>query len=282
MSEPFALSCPWRERWRPTSGELDHGEGGLTPAEALAAATSVPARIFGLPDRGRVAPGLRADVLLVKGDPTVDIKSTRAIARVWKQGVAVDREGYRSQITMQVAGYERQLQTPPPAGFESGVVSDFEQEQVKAGFGFGWQISTDSMMGGQSRAEMKATEGGAEGSDKSLLITGEVVSGAPFPWAGAMFYPGPMPMAPANLSSKPKITFWAKGDGATYQLMFFAQSLGWQPARRSFSTSREWKQYRFELSQFNGIDGRDVTGVFFGASEPGSFALRVDDVRFEK
>jgi len=42
---------------------------GLTPTQALAAATSVPARIFGLKDRGRIAPGLRADLLLV--DPTI-------------------------------------------------------------------------------------------------------------------------------------------------------------------------------------------------------------------
>jgi imidazolonepropionase-like amidohydrolase len=59
---------------------------GLTPAEALAAATSVPARAFGFHDRGRIAPGLRADLLLVEGDPTADIRGTRRIAGVWKLG----------------------------------------------------------------------------------------------------------------------------------------------------------------------------------------------------
>lgn len=65
---------------------------GLTPADALAAATSNPAAAFGLADRGRIAPGLRADLLLVQGDPTVDIKATRKIQRIWKAGVEVDRE----------------------------------------------------------------------------------------------------------------------------------------------------------------------------------------------
>jgi alpha-D-ribose 1-methylphosphonate 5-triphosphate diphosphatase PhnM len=36
----------------------------LSPCEAMASATSVPAREFGLTDRGRIAPGLRADLLL--------------------------------------------------------------------------------------------------------------------------------------------------------------------------------------------------------------------------
>jgi imidazolonepropionase-like amidohydrolase len=63
-------------------------KAGLSPSAALAAATSVPAETFGLKDRGRIAPGLRADLLLVRGDPTRDITSTRDIVAVWKAGVA--------------------------------------------------------------------------------------------------------------------------------------------------------------------------------------------------
>ncbi|MEV0380445.1 amidohydrolase family protein [Nonomuraea sp. NPDC050643] len=61
-------------------------EAGLTPEQALRAATSLPARCFGLSDRGRVAPGLRADLLLVDGDPTTDITATRSITDVWRAG----------------------------------------------------------------------------------------------------------------------------------------------------------------------------------------------------
>lgn len=66
-------------------------EAGLSPAEALAAATSAPARAFRLEDRGRIAPGLRADLVLVAGDPTRDITATRNIVRIWKGGVPVER-----------------------------------------------------------------------------------------------------------------------------------------------------------------------------------------------
>jgi imidazolonepropionase-like amidohydrolase len=64
---------------------------GLTPVEALKAATSTPARLFGLLDRGRIAPGLRADLVLIEGDPDRDITATRAIVQVWRNGVGVAR-----------------------------------------------------------------------------------------------------------------------------------------------------------------------------------------------
>jgi imidazolonepropionase-like amidohydrolase len=61
---------------------------GLTPAQALNAATALPAEYFGLVDRGTVAPGLRADLLLIDGDPLADIHATRNIRRIWCAGHA--------------------------------------------------------------------------------------------------------------------------------------------------------------------------------------------------
>jgi imidazolonepropionase-like amidohydrolase len=64
-------------------------EAGLTPAGALRAATVLPAEHFGLPDRGRVEPGLRADLVLVDGDPLADIRATRAIRLIWCAGTQI-------------------------------------------------------------------------------------------------------------------------------------------------------------------------------------------------
>jgi serine/threonine protein kinase len=46
---------------------------------------------FRLADRGRMLPVRRADLLLVRGDPTSDLLSIRDIVRIWKSGVEVDR-----------------------------------------------------------------------------------------------------------------------------------------------------------------------------------------------
>ena len=62
---------------------------GLSEIETLRAATGLPARHFGFADRGAVREGLRADVVLVDGDPTRDITATGRIRGVWAAGVAV-------------------------------------------------------------------------------------------------------------------------------------------------------------------------------------------------
>ncbi|WP_438433751.1 amidohydrolase family protein [Gorillibacterium sp. sgz500922] len=88
----------------PTLGGLAHGasvhhelqllvEAGFTPVEALRAATSTPARRFGLEDRGRIAVGARADLLLVDGDPTRTISDTLSIREVWLQGKRLSEMG---------------------------------------------------------------------------------------------------------------------------------------------------------------------------------------------
>jgi imidazolonepropionase-like amidohydrolase len=269
-----------------THGASMHGElellvgSGLSPVEALTAATAAPARIFHLQDRGRIAKGMRADLLLVRGDPTTDITATRDIVSVWKQGVEVDRASYLAAREDERKAAEAQKQAPPPAGSESGLVSDFEDGTTKARFGFGWTASTDSIMGGKSRARMHLVEGGADGSKEALQVDGEVVAGA-VAWAGAMYFPADIPMSPANLSRKTAISFWTRGDGQSYLVMVYTKSGGYIPKTRSFETGEEWKMVTMKLSDF-GTDGHDITGILFGVySTPGRFDFRIDNVRFD-
>jgi imidazolonepropionase-like amidohydrolase len=78
-------------------------QAGLTPAEALTAATAEPARRFGLDGRGRIAPGYQADLLLVDGDPTVNILATRSLVSVWRRGRRFDRAAYRRALEVRAA-----------------------------------------------------------------------------------------------------------------------------------------------------------------------------------
>lgn len=62
-------------------------QAGLSTVDALRAATVLPAQSFRLHDRGAIRPGLRADLVLVEGDPLADIRATRNIRRIWAGGV---------------------------------------------------------------------------------------------------------------------------------------------------------------------------------------------------
>jgi imidazolonepropionase-like amidohydrolase len=65
---------------------------GMTPTQVLTAGTSGAARQCARPDLGTVAPGKRADLLLLNADPTTDISNLRALSMVFLNGeLTVDK-----------------------------------------------------------------------------------------------------------------------------------------------------------------------------------------------
>ncbi|WP_185731433.1 metal-dependent hydrolase family protein [Larkinella rosea] len=62
-------------------------EYGMKPLDALRSATSGNAAVFHLTDRGRIRPGLLADLVAVEGDPTKTIGAIRKVRLVLKGGV---------------------------------------------------------------------------------------------------------------------------------------------------------------------------------------------------
>jgi hypothetical protein len=254
-------------------------QAGFSPAQALNAATALPAKVFGLADRGRIAKGLRADLLLVEGNPLVNIKDTRRITGIWKEGVAIDCASYREKIARERKASASQPKPMPPAGLDAGLISDFEEGTRGSRFGSGWQDSTDAVMGGKSTVELKIVAGGASSSRYCLELSGEVVAGAAYAWSGTVMFPTGKPFAPADLSGKKAVTFWARGDGQTYEVLFYSQKTGFIPAFRSFTCGSEWQQFTFAFSAFPNMDSTQITAIAFSAGpKPGRFSFQLDNI----
>jgi imidazolonepropionase-like amidohydrolase len=72
---------------------------GMSPSQVIVAATSRAATFLGLPDRGTLAPGKRADLLVLDANPLDDIRNTRRIDKLYLAGADVDRATLKASFT---------------------------------------------------------------------------------------------------------------------------------------------------------------------------------------
>jgi imidazolonepropionase-like amidohydrolase len=251
---------------------------GLSPTEALKAATSIPARRFKLDGRGRghgrVDVGGCADIVLVTGDPTADIRATRAIVAVWKGGTRVDRDRVRERIAVEDRQLAGLASMAPPAGSESGLVADFSDGTLSTSFGSGIVASTDQIVGGASTVSLEVR-------DQALVVTGRTGPGTSLGgvWAGAMFNPGTPPFAPANLTGRSALHLVVRGDGSTYTAMSFTAANGAAPAGAApFRAPAEWTAIDIPLSSLN-TNGVGVLGLAVYATAPETdFHFEVNEI----
>jgi imidazolonepropionase-like amidohydrolase len=73
-------------------------EAGMTPSQVITAATSRAAEFLALADRGTLAPGKRADLLVLDANPLDDIRNTRRIAKLYIAGSEVDRTALKAGL----------------------------------------------------------------------------------------------------------------------------------------------------------------------------------------
>ena len=71
---------------------------GLTPAEAIVAATSRPPEVLRIHDTGLLAKGKRADFIVLNANPLENIRNTREIDSVYLQGARLDRESLQAKF----------------------------------------------------------------------------------------------------------------------------------------------------------------------------------------
>ena len=73
--------------------------GGWSPVEALATATRTPAKALGFADLGTLEPGKLADLVILDGDPTENIRNTEKISKVMMNGRLYDAATLNEEVT---------------------------------------------------------------------------------------------------------------------------------------------------------------------------------------
>jgi imidazolonepropionase-like amidohydrolase len=250
-------------------------QAGLTPLQALAAATALPARAFKLGQRGRIADGYKADLLLVSGDPTADIANTRNIVTVWKDGV--DASALRNAQLARVAQEKLPKNNLPLALPADGRISLFTKDKLASPIGHGWMQASDVFMGGKSSVKLDVRE--PVNGQAVLAIQSDVVAGFAYPWAGVTFMPGKQPMAAADLSAAKVIRFKVRGDGNQYSVSVMSKGAS-MPGSVPFTAESAWREVAIPFSTFKGVDASAITMIAFNAGpKPGAYAFELSDVR---
>ncbi|MCI0663052.1 MAG: CIA30 family protein, partial [Acidobacteria bacterium] len=130
--------------------------GGLTPLEAITAATGNAARAIKVDyERGSIVPGKLADLVLVEGEPHKNIRDIERVKRVFLGGREVDREKLSHDIASSSV-------TPIPALKARELIDDFE--------GSGSHGSLD-----RSRLDTLWVNSTDPGVDPSPMIYGRIV-----------------------------------------------------------------------------------------------------------
>ena len=236
-------------------------ESGLTPTEALMAATSNVAKAFKLTHRGVIAVDHKADFVLLNRDPRVDITNTRTISTVFKNGFEISDNAQEQQHTV----------------INAMMFSDFDNDLTST-LKTTWYPTTDEQFGGNSSVDI-VRKAGEQGSH--LYITGELKRKFSFPWAGAFISFSENNKQPMDLTDLKGVAFDVKGTAGRYKLMLMSTKQQMRPVEISFDVTQQLQRKTVSFSTIKPQLLNSVTGMVIVASLPTEkFELIIDNVEF--
>lgn len=247
--------------------------GGLTPLEALTAATGVASRAIKVDqDRGTIEPGKAADLVLIKGAPHDRISDVMNVERVFLAGNEIDR-------TKLLAAIADPGITPIPARRATAWVDDMESADGRTKLGTLRVNSTDS---GNDHSKMIFGTTFRDASNHALTIQAQM-SGKARPHASVWFPLSRGGVEPVDASAFQGIQFEARGDGP-YRLNVQARPIrGYGDPTASFRAGPAWKVIRVPFASFRpAAPVKELTVIEVELSrEPGKQAwLELDNLRF--
>ncbi|MGH9658760.1 MAG: amidohydrolase family protein, partial [Bryobacteraceae bacterium] len=248
-------------------------EGGLTPMEAITAATAVAARALKVDrERGTIEAGKLADLVLVEGAPHRDIADIRKVARVFLGGREIDRTALARE--MAATG-----PTPLPARKAGSLIDDMERGDGRTSLGTLRGNATDS---GHEHSRMLMARTASGAGDHALSVLARM-SETDRPFVRVVFPLSPGAFEPVDARGFTSVRLAVRGEGA-YRLVVDTRR---GPATAEFQAGTEWRTVDAPFDKLvfaAGWTGDDLVSVGVEIARPaGETAwLELDNLRFHR
>jgi len=247
--------------------------GGLTPLEALTAATGNSAKAIHVEEeRGTISPGKLADMVLIEGLPHENIDHIERIRRVWLGGRELDRPS----LTRDIASTEM---TRIPIRKAAALVDDLESPDGRTRLDTLRVNATDS---GTDHSTMTfGTVLRAEGGHS--LSVHALMSHKSRPFGQIIFPLSRGAVEPVDVTAFQGVQFEARGDGE-YRLVAQLRSVrNYQHPGARFTAGAQWRKIDVPFTALGQAwSGKDVLALAFEIARPaGEFGwLELDNIRF--
>ena len=253
-----------------TLNEIERfANAGLTPLEAISAATSVSARALGIQsERGVIAPGMFADVVILDGHPEQNIADIEKVAEVFKDGAEIDLAALKASIAS--AGATRIRLRPVPAA-----VDDMERTDGRTLLG---TLRVNSTEAGIDHSQMLYLQEARDGGGHALMIVAKL-SPKPDPWVRMEFPLTPGAVEPGDASAFSGVSFEARGSGVFRLLAYKSSARNPAYLEAPFKAGDDWTTIRIPFADLKSTPVHALAVELAGAADS-SIWLELDNVRF--
>ncbi|SPE33485.1 Amidohydrolase [Candidatus Sulfopaludibacter sp. SbA3] len=213
-------------------------EAGLTPLQAIAAGTTVSARALGVEgQRGAIAPGKVADLVLIDGRPDEKIADIEKTSRVFLSGVEFDPRALEAAI-------QAPSQTALPATPVPALIDDMERTDGRTQLGTLRVNATDA---GVDHSLMLFQPIVRAPGDHALMVQARMAArDRPFVRLEFPLTPGGVELA--DLTAYTGISFDARGEGSCQLIVNSYGDRTSDPYRAPFSAAAEWQTIRIPFA----------------------------------
>lgn len=256
--------------------------GGLTPLQAITAATGHAAKAIRVDrERGTIAPGKLADLVLIAGAPHQNIADIERVSRVFLNGREIDR----AQLARDIASPHT---TPIKPVKVNALVDDFERADGRSQLDTLWINATDS---GTDHSQMLFARTTRENSANHALAVMARMAEKDQPYARVVVPLTRGAVVPADLRPFRGVEFEARGEG-NYRLII--PTLNVRDSNyfsAPFTADATWRTVKIDFAALKPTDetseprtwmGDDALMLIFSlsrrAGEPGR--LELDNIRF--